>query len=574
MQGRSFSVFAKLSSWTLAFGLVLGSSNLLAQVAIDQDSKAEVPDLSVVEGVDQPALVVSLSGIGGIRDGLLYVSEAVGQPAVGGMFAGMANIYTAGIDPERPIGITVNVVDGEMVPVLMLPSDDIKMFLKNIEAQTGPAEALESDPDTLVITAGPSLLYIKQKGKWAFASSNRDAVKEPANDPAALLGNLPEIYDIAVRLNVQAISPEQRNAFIENLKRGFDQGMARRGGEEMDNAREMAERSLQQIQDQIAFTDTLLVGFAIQPERERLFFDIVSTAVEGSELAETYANTMSLPSKFASVISSDAAMYYHASTSISPQAVEQAEASIEQSLQAMQAQLDKDQRMGDIQKEELMLLVRRFVDLTVDTMKQGKLDIGMQLDLSGDQPSLKGGAVVADGAEIERMVKELAGKVANDPRAPKFTFNESKYKEVDLHSIVIEINDDKAQKTLGPKFVIKLGTSADALYYAAGNDPEATLKKLIDSSSEDADGAKRPLGQMYVSVLPFAKAVGKQVSNPVVDAVIDSANNSEQTDRVLILTNMIPRGQSNRIIVGEGVLRSVGAGIEAAKRQGAGRAEF
>src|SRR6056297_24256 len=549
---------------------IAASFPLPSQTLLGQAPAADLPELETGDATDQPVAVISVSGVNAVGDAMIFLADAAGQPAAGGMFAAMANGFTRGIDPDRPMGMVVKMVEGAPSPLLFVPSSDISKFLKTMEGRIGPAEKLEEDPNTMVIAAGPSLLYIKQAGDWAFASQGRDALKDLPEDPLTLLGDMPTTYDIAVRVNVQQVPSQQREMLIAALKQGFEAGMARQiagQGSDVEEGRRVAESTLKQLEAEIQFTDSLLFGFSVDTERARMFVDIASTATEGSDTAEIYSNTIPLPSKFASVIDPNAAAYYHASQSVSPKAVERMRSSLEQSMQVLRGQIANEENLSGPQKDEVIKVVRRIADLGIATIEEGKVDMGLKIDLESGRLKMQGGAFVADGTKIADMLKELAAQLQNDPQAPKFSFDESEYKEVTLHSIVANISDDKAQEVLGDELVVKLGTASDAVYFAVGADAEASLKALIDSAPSDEAGTKRPLGQFYMALAPFIRMVDRIDSNDVVTAMLQAATNSEETDRVLLITNPIERGQAMRLIIGEGILRAAGAAAVAAQQQ-------
>ncbi|WP_153556459.1 hypothetical protein [Roseimaritima sediminicola] len=545
-----------------------------------QIDSAQVPPLDSSEAASQPVAVVSLSGVAGLGNAAVYLSEAAGQPATGGMFATMARGFTTGIDPNRPIGLILNMKDGAPAPLLFVPSQDIKVFLRRMEGQLGPAEELEDDPNTLVIAAGASLLYIKQAGDWAFAAQDREALSDLPADPLKMLGGLHETYDIAARLNVQRVPAAQREMLIAALKQGFQEGMARQaaaaGGDDeaANEARRVAEASIAQLEREIQNTESLMFGFAADRERERAFIDVVATAVEGSDTADIYENTFALPSKFASVIRPEAAAYYHASASVSPKAVQRMRDSIDQSMQTYLRQLDRLEELNEAQKEELTGFLRRFVELAIDTVSEGKVDVGAQLDLGDSGPKMFGGAFVSDGSDVADLLKGLAEKLQGDPQMPTFSFDEGKYQEITLHTVTVKIADKEVAEVLGDELTIKLGTGPDAVYFAAGSEAEATLKQLIDSGAEDPAGAQRPLGQFYMSLTPFARMVERVAPGEIVSAVLQAAENSDQTDRVLVVTSKVPRGQAFRLIIGEGIFRAAGAGAAAAGQAQPAGAEF
>lgn len=536
-------------------------------------SELSAQEPATAEANDAPIAVVALSGVQPLSNSVVYLAEAAGQPGAGAFFAAIVGGQTEGIDPKRPIGLTVQLVDGAPSPLLFLPSSDISVFLKRLEAQLGPAEELEEAPDIKVIAAGATLLYIKQSGDWAFASQNRSALDNLPKDPTKLLGNLVETYDIGVRVNVQQIPADQRDLIVNALKTGFEQVMAQQsqaaGGPAADEeSRRAAEQALEQLAAGIEETDMFMFGLAIEQDRGRVFFDLASTAVEGSENAKIADNTMAIPSKFASVIDPEAAMYYHAASSVSPEAVEQVRASITQSMGQLRSQLKNAEGLSTEQREELTVTLRRLFDMIGDTIEEGKFDIGFKVDTSSLPLKAYGGAFVADGAEVADFVKELAGKLQGLPDAPTFSFDEGEYKDTTLHTVTAKIDDPNAAKLLGETLTIKLGTAPNATYFALGDDAEATLKGLIDKAAIDTEAADRPLGQFYVSLVPILETVRAAAPLPVVDSILNALSGDENTSRVLLISRSIPRGQSVRLIIGEGIIRAAGQATKSMAPQG------
>jgi hypothetical protein len=311
-------------------------------------------------------------------------------------------------------------------------------------------------------------------------------------------------------------------------------------------------------------TEMLQLGWSVDPASQRTFIDLKIVAVEGSELAEIYEGSKPIPSRFASVIRPDAALYYHAAASVSPKAVEQTRKSLDQTLKQVGEQLTKTGELTEAQATEIKALIQRLAKLGMDTVAEGKIDVGVLVTAGREMLTVTGGAVLADGKELAALLKEVAAKVGENPDAPRFLFDQGEYNGVTMHTVEADVpeSEEEARKVFGPVLQLKLGTADDAVYFAMGEDAEARMKALIDEAQE-ADASDRPLGQAYFSLLPvlqFAQSVDQQ---EMVAAMIDAIARSGETDRVNLISNSIPRGQQVRISIGEGILRAIGAGIKA-----------
>ena len=95
----------------LLAALATPAAPLMAQEAPAGDSAAATSQ--------EPVLVVSIAGIDQVGGAVSYLAEAVGQPGTGGMFAAMAAGFTQGIDATRPLGITVQMIEGAPAPMAM-----------------------------------------------------------------------------------------------------------------------------------------------------------------------------------------------------------------------------------------------------------------------------------------------------------------------------------------------------------------------------------------------------------------------------------------------------------------------
>ncbi len=531
-------------------------SSLLAQ--------EKAPD--AVAAATEPVVVVTLGSVSKLMQDVNYLTSVVGQPQAGGIFAMMAGTFTQGIDTTQPIGILVPLVDGMPQPMAIVPTADVKTVLKRLEAQTGPADEL--DDGTLVIALGASTVFIKQSGNWAVLAPNRDMLSLAPTDPNSLFEGIGNNYDLAVRLKMQKIPPHIREMLTAQIRQGFEQAMSQQGGEDAESARRMAESSLEQLDQLINDTDELKFGFNVDQSGQKVVIDTMFTAVPGSKLASIYGAQRAIPSQFSSVIRPDAAAFYHGATSISPEAVEQSRTSVSNSLQAIRNALKTDGNLSEEQQQEISIMIDRIGELAVDSVAEGRADMGALLLTDEDDFRFVLGAFVADGNRAAQIVKDLATKVQGKPNAPRFSFDQSNYKGVTMHVVEADVpeKEDEARRIFGETLRVHIGTGAKSIYLAVGNDSESLMKELIDAGGTDS-GAARPVGQFRVTLMPILQYAQSIESNDTLAAMIDALSRSPDTGELTVVQESITNGQELTVKVGEGLLQAIGAAARQAQQK-------
>jgi hypothetical protein len=538
--------------------------NRLRSIAIAAATLVIAPVFAgTVVRAEEPVVVVSITNLDRLTKDVNYVTSAVGQAQAGSIFGMMANTYTNGVDRTRPIGVALQMVDGVPSPLVFVPTADVKKILRTFEAQLGPADELEDG--VLAIAAGANILYIKQVGTWAYVAQGPDMLDGAPEDPMPWLHTMGEDFDIGVRVNVQALTPDQREMVVGQLRQGFDQALAAQPEEQAEQMRQMGAQSLEQLELVINDTETLQFGFAIQPDKKQLRAEVYMTAAPGTNLAAMYAGQQSVPSKFASLIQPTAAGYFHGAGSIGSDGIEQAKASLQQATGSIRTALENAENLSEEDRAEIEAFFERLVEIGAETIGEGKSDGGGLITLDDNQLTAITGFFVSDGAKVAQLAKDLAAKIeaSGDPNAPKFTFDAADYKGVTMHYVDAKMpeNEPAAQQIFGSTLRLTIGTGADAVYMGFGAQSEEQLKKLIDSASQDRGDKKRPLSQGQLRLLPILEFAQSIQGNPVLSAMIDSLRRNSDNDAMRFSGSSIERGNVTEFTLGEGILRAIGAAI-------------
>jgi hypothetical protein len=551
-----------LMAATVACASLTGGAAAQDKLQLDKDSGTATAEAT------EPVLVVSVASLNKLMQDVNYVTAAVGQPATGGFFAMMAGGFAQGLDMSKPIGVIVPIVDGAPEPIGMIPTPDAESMLKKLESQ-GQIGAIDKlDDGTLVIPAGPSLVYIRQAGPWAIVARQKELLDLAPADPMEVMEDLGNNYTFAARLNVQEIPEETREGLIAQLRQGFTNAMAQQGGD-TENLQAASEDSIKQIEQLIRESQELMIGWNINPEEKIITFDTEFIASEGSEMAEMYSGQKVIASKFASVINDENAMYYHAAASLGPKVVERTLESIESAKVMLAKAINDAKDMEADEKTHLNELTTSLIALVSKSIKEGKFDLGVQSTADDGHVQLTAGMFVSDGAQALKLVKDLAGKLKTVKDAPTFAFDQDTYKGVALHSMKIEIPAKQAElrEIFGEETEVKIGTSPKAVYFSLGTDSETSLKEFIKNGTESDDPTDRPLGQLQIRLLPYLRFAQSVKANDVVASMIDTLSQNNETDYVLLDAEMIENGQSSYIEIGEGILKAIGAAVREAQMQ-------
>ncbi len=538
---------------------VLAPASALAQEKLQQQGGTETLNAT------EPVIVVTLGSVDKLMQDVNYITSVVGQAQVGGMFTMMAGTFTAGIDTTQPIAVIVPLVDGAPQPIALVPTADVKTVLKRLEAQTGPADEL--DDGTLVIAVGASTVFIRQTGNWAVLAPKRELLALAPADPTTLFQGMGNDFDIAVRLKMQQVPADARGMLTAQIRQGFEQAMAQQNNGDTEAARKMAEGSMQQLEQFINDTDELRFGINIDQESKQVVMNGSFTAVAGTKLAAIYGGQQAIPSQFASVIRKDAAAFYHAATSISPEAVDQTRQSVSTSLTAVRNALAKEDNLSPAQQAEISQLIDRVADLAINSVAEGRADVGALLLADQNDFRFVFGAFVADGNEAAQLVKDLAAKIENEPNAPRFKFDQSTYMGVTMHLIEADVpeKEDEARRVFGETLRVHIGTGEKTVYASVGKDSEALMKELIESGKSDTGGS-RPVGQVRFTLLPILQFAQSIESNDSLVAMIDALSRSSELGELMVVQDSIANGQASRITLSEGLLRAIGAAVQQAQQ--------
>ncbi len=511
---------------------------------------------------DNPVAVVSVAPLDRLKSDLSYVLEAANFGSLAPVVNMYGDFYTKGIDSSKPIAVVVT-LQGQV------PSALICVPMTDMEAFTGALVNLGVEADSIgddmyeILPPGAQTLFGKLSGDWLYVAQSEDALAgELPADPAALLGKFPQTYDIAVRLSVQDL-PEDMKAMVgEQMRAGFEASMSQQTGqtdEERALAEEMGKAQIAQIEQLLAETEQVFLGWAVKPGEQNTFIDAGVRFLAGTKLATQANASKGVQTEYGSFMKPNAAASFNFTSQIPesdrPLAIQNFRNSMNQAASMMNSQ-------GDLppEAEELLKgLLDGIASVTEKTIEEGLFDSAGSLGLQSGVQFLMAGRVADGGALAAEVKKFAAGLPADVADKVTFEFDYATHGSMTLHKVSAPVgNDPKAKQVFGDQVEILVATGEKSFAVALDTSGDAALKTAIDGIGKSEGGSKPPFAAAFQmgQILTFVQSISP---NAILDNAVSTIQEYAGKDSLTITGSVIDRGATYRLRIDEGILRAAGA---------------
>lgn len=518
----------------------------------------------------KPVAIVSISPLDRLLSDTSYLLRACNIPEMSGLVTVMANQYTQGIDRTKPLGAIVT-LDGQM------PSAVVFMPMTSRDDFFGALAGLGIEPDDLgdglfEIDANGQTLYAKEMPGWMYVGQSEDAFGNLPADPSASLGNLPEKYDLAVRMNLEALPDVIRDEITSQIRNGFERGMAEQQAgqseEEREAAREMGEASIQQLEQMLADTEQIILGWAVDSKEQKVYFDGGAMFVEGSKLAQQASDAANQTSDYTAFVLPQAAAKFRFSSTIADSDKPVAKNNLKNSMSQVEKQLEQSGDLPPEAKAMILEFINGMSAIAEQTIDEGVFDGAGSVSVADNSLTALVGGRIADGNALAEELKKVVAKLPSGPSVPTVDFDYETYEGITLHRVrmPVKIADPAAKKIFGDELLITVGTGDKSFFFSLDPTGDGSAKAAIDRMKSALAVKSSPVeGVIQLEqLLRFAQSVAP---NSMLDNVIETMSQYEGKDKVMVNGSVIPRGAVYRLTLEEGVLRSIGS---AAKGGGGG----
>lgn len=530
----------------------------------------------------KPVVVVSLAGYDALRQDLSYIGGLAGVPKLAELGEGFLAQVTQGngldgLDKKKPIGAAA-FFSGEGRPsgYIFIPIEDADKLLDSLQNFVVDLEDQGEGYSTFKLKKGQTLTLRETKG-WAFVAMNKEQLADVPADPAALLGNLPKAYDVAVKVNISALPDETIEQAIAQMRVGAAQAMKKAAGENDEKAealsKAMTESMLKQIEQGLKDLDAYTIGLAIDGAGHSLYLDVQVDMKDGSQLAGQLndaaknAKPLTLPGL------ADAARIFNMYVN-SPIAGDDAKNVVKLLEDGRKIAADKIDEKGD--EEEAKKLQKKLLDAVIDvavaTVEEGQISGGATV--SGEGPyALVAGFQVVDAKKLEEVLKDVIEVVSKDPNAPEFDVDADTKSGITYHTVALPGIDDEEKAENAEKFfgtdelTLAIGFGDKKIVIAIGDDPIVAADEVVNAKPKSLPGKDVPL-QMQVKLGPPLKmAADKADGQPALKLIVDALAETDN-DHVSLTARLIKNGERVRFEIEEGILAAFGKAIKAASQGG------
>ena len=502
----------------------------------------------------KPLAIVTCDSYADLKKQLGWLGGQVGQPGLAGMLESVLLMATqgrglGGLDVKRPLGV-IATTDGQEIAVHgYVPVKSVDKLLESLQGVTGPVERA-GDARNIVLPSGMALSILEKDG-WAIVAPQGS---RPASaDPATLLAPLTDNYSLAVEV-FPALMPDWLRQQLRFL---LEQQAAAAGPE----GQAFDPRAIAAAVDGLVDTESLALGLAIDPEKDRVFLENRTVGVPGSATARAMqgsdAGRLTVPLPRAAD-GGRPAVTGHLLQSVP-------EGSRREVLAGLEAALP--QGSDDPLTRTIATVVR---ELLASVLGTGGIDAALAVD-----PPARGGAGpkvphvtigvrVQDGKSLEAQVKQAFGPAGEAgkrlPPGVKVAFDTGKVAGASLHTITVDLSDTDAAESFGRSVDITLALAPEHAFVLAGGDPAARLAALLGPEAQ-TDPRARPIAGLDVAlgrVLAYAGAGQPEAEG---DAGGDG--------QVQLLVRPLDRGLATRLTLdGQALRKAAAAGAATAEAPG------
>lgn len=515
----------------------------------------------------KPWVTVSFAGYDKLVADLGLIGQLGGNPGLGKQIEMMSLMLPQGEGSKGPLALDTKQPWGAVLTsgsdyYAFVPVSDLKPIMALAKAQLG--KEIKSEKGVYEFPANGKTVFAVQKGKWAFLADSADKLDKVATDPAPLLGDLPQRYDLAVRASIKNLPESLRSQLLANLRAGAEVGMEQFSGETEEDAAiraNMVKQSMEQLTTLVNEMDDVLLGWNVDAKTKTTYLDLELTAQTGSKLAGQFAEVKPGKTNFAGLLLPNATVTFNLIDTNSDAEVAQMKSYLVGLRKSAIAGLE-NQGLSD---EELKLatgLLADILNVVEKTIEMKKVDAAASLVLEPEAMTFLGGAMIADGAKLDQAFQKLIAEVKkNEETADLVKVADATVDGVHLHTVSLPTPDQQLAPLVGDTLEIVVGIANDKLLLAVGRDAEKTMKKAVGQLKATA-GQEVPSLKLSVAATSLVKFIS-EVSDDDVKAQLSMAAGmlaqAGKQDHVTMTVQPIRQGMRLRLELEEGLLKAVGS---------------
>lgn len=519
----------------------------------------------------KPVVVVSFSGYDRLLGDIDVIGRLSDIPHMSQGVEMLLQLLTqgkglAGLDKTRPWGVVL-LTDGEQfTPYGFLPVTDLKQLVEVAKSNPQLADMIMLDDGVYEIETGGPPIYAKQKGKWAVLTHEKEHLANAPTDPLKLFNELPDKYNLAVRVLINNLPDQFREQLLAQLQAVVQVGMAQMPNEDEagHNARVVAiKQTLDQIVMLVNEAEDFTLGWMIDHNTSTARLDFELTAQNDTKLAQQLATFKSDKTRFAGFLAPKAAATAIWNRTLTDADVARAKNTLAAVRESLVQEL-KNQGLGQADLKRATHLADQLFNVLKKNVETKHIEGGLSVLLDPAAATVIAGTTVADDAKLEEILKELIAEIreGKPATADAIKCTTETYEGIRLHVFTVPTPEPRWQPLVGDKLEVIVGIGDHRLLVAAGRDAMKTLKTAIDRSMATNNKDVLPI-EISLSAARISRFIAQVAEEEDVKAkaemlagILQRAGNE---DHVTLSVVSIPQGVRVRLECEQGLLKALGS---------------
>ncbi len=412
--------------------------------------------------------------------------------------------FEDGVDKTRPIGVQF-IFGGEqlgympIVPFTTLEGkgasfvNNVNGFgFKSVKDANGlwTLTPVQSRGKKAAAGPPPTTMYMREAaGKYAVISTDKADVPAKLPDPSLAWAKfLTGDRDVVAHMEGDAASMPARRKSFQELRKQLEAAIKfKRGESEADFAlrKLSAEQSFNESERFLIDTKELLIAWTTDSAKKVGIGELLLTANPGTDLEASIGLLTQQSSYFANIpFQEKGTLQVRINFAIDPMRSKHAKDFYPVMLPVVKAGVDARPALDDKNKAAGKAAVDVLFEMLTDALELKNVDIFIDAHASADgKNTLIGGLHTADGTKAVNALKQFP----NIRPGWKWAEKTGEHAGVDLHELTVAPHRAAVIAALcggGP--IIHIGTSKDAVWFAAGQDAVKELHAAIDATQKPA----------------------------------------------------------------------------------------
>ncbi|HAA51397.1 MAG TPA: hypothetical protein DCE43_16890, partial [Planctomycetaceae bacterium] len=475
--------------------------------------------------------------------------------------SGIIETFLFGIDTKKPIGIEVLLGGEEEEYRFALPVSNLKEF---IDENLGGFEITSRKIGTGLYRLSENkdtLGYMRHRKGYASISESRAALNVVIDPVARAAALAPRRHSVGGLIkNKPEGQAARRKAFV-SIRNNLQSAIKTRKDEtpsELALRKELRAYELGEAERFVVESESLALGFRIDPKTRQAVLDLDLSAIEGTSLDKSIGSLSKTPSHFASVPSpEDSILSFRIHHPLDEFRKTSLQAVLTATRNAIQGDINRTASTTDDQKAASIKVLDTIVATVQSSLQKGILDAFVEVSPTADGNNVMVAAIRT--IQGDRLRSALT-TIPNSTLATDVKVDVSKAGGVAIHELTLpaSFHDDFA-KIFGPNKTILIGTSPDAAWCAAG---PGALKALTQAITERAKpGAANPVFvDLSVTAGPWLTAYDKRMGTKggAADRKLALTAFSKGQDTIAFQLRRDKARVLGQITLGTGILRFLG----------------